>query len=213
VWLAASAALASAGGAVALQNRTRAHIGRTTRWFSPVVVVLAILGGAGATVISTTWAEVLALAALSSACALLVAVDLAEHRLPDAIVLPMYPFLLVLLAAAAAVDGQWSSLGRAAISGVVLFVVYFAMAYAYPAGIGLGDVKLSGVLGMSLGWFGWSHVILGTFAAFAINAIVALVLLVLRKATLKSDVPFGPSMILGVAVGAAWGPVVFPGIG
>ncbi|WP_418606684.1 hypothetical protein [Georgenia sp. SUBG003] len=78
--------------------------------------------------------------------------------------------------------------------------------------MGLGDVKLSGVLGMFLGWCGWSQVLLGTFAAFAINALAALVLLALRRVTLKSDVPFGPSMILGAAVGAAWGPAVFPSL-
>ncbi|MCK6208942.1 A24 family peptidase [Georgenia sp. EYE_87] len=155
----------------------------------------------------------LAFSALASACAVLIVIDLAEHRLPDVIVLRMYPAMLVLLTLAAAVETQWDDLGRAAVAGGVLLTVYFAMAYAYPAGLGLGDVKLSGVLGLFLGWFGWSHLLLGTFAAFAINAIVVVVLLALRKATLKSDVPFGPPMIAGAAVGAAWGPVVFPGIG
>ncbi|GAA4286413.1 A24 family peptidase [Georgenia daeguensis] len=212
VWLGATAAFASAGGAVVLKKSVSGHV-RPSSWSSSlIVVVLAAAGGAGAAIIGTTWAEMLAFSVLSTACAVLIVIDLAEHRLPDVVVLPMYPAVLVLLTLAAAVNGQWSDLGRSVVAGAVLLTVYFAMAYAYPAGLGLGDVKLSGVLGMFLGWFGWPHVVLGTFAAFAINAIVVVVLLVLRKATLKSDVPFGPPMIAGAAVGAAWGPVVFPGV-
>lgn len=212
VWLTATTALASAGGAFALNSSVRTRVRKSSPWFSPLAVGLATLGGAGAAAVGTAWAEVLAFSALASACAVLLVIDLVEHRLPDVVVLPMYPAFLALLTLTAAVDGQWGALGRAALAGFVLLAVYFAMAYAYPAGLGLGDVKLSGVLGTFLGWFGWSHLLLGTFAAFAINGIVVVVLLTLRKATLKSDVPFGPPMIVGAAIGAAWGPVVFPGI-
>ncbi len=66
-----------------------------------------------------------------------------------------------------------------------------------PAGMGYGDVKLSGVIGMALAWLGWPVLLLGAALAFVLSAAVSLVLLVLRRVTLKSTLPFGPFMLLG----------------
>jgi leader peptidase (prepilin peptidase) / N-methyltransferase len=93
----------------------------------------------------------------------------------------MYPVTIGLLTLAAAVGRTWLDLGRAGAARAALFLIYFAIAFAYPAGIGLGDVKLSGILGMFLGW---PHVVLGTVAAFLLNALVALVLLAMGRTTL-----------------------------
>ena len=46
-----------------------------------------------------------------------------------------------------------------------------------PAGLGLGDVKLGLVLGLHLGWLGWSQVLAGAVLGFVLQAVVAVVLL------------------------------------
>ncbi len=166
---------------------------------------LAVLGGAGAAALGTTWAETVAFAVLALACALLVAIDLAEHRLPDAITLPMYPIMLVTLAIAAGTSGEWSRFGRSAAAMVALAAVYFAMAWITPSGLGLGDVKLAGPLGAFLGWFSWEHVLAGTLAAFLLAGLFAIVLLVIHEARRDTAVPFGPWMVAGAATGATWG--------
>lgn len=175
-------------------------------------VSLAAASGIGASLLSTTWVEALAYGFLGIACAVLVVVDLADLRLPDVVVLPMYPVLLFLLAIAAASGGEWARFGRAALAGGILLATYFAIAFVYPPGMGLGDVKLAGPLGLFLGWLGWSEVLLGTVAGFIVNALVSLVLLVLHRVDRNSEVPFGPAMIVGAIVGAAWGPLVFTGV-
>ncbi|MCF4122807.1 A24 family peptidase [Antribacter sp. KLBMP9083] len=171
---------------------------------TPVLVALAAAGGAGAAALAPTWPEAVAFAILALAWALLVAVDLAEHRLPDRIVLPAYPALFVALTLAAALSGDWSRLGRSALAAVALCAVYFVLALISPAGLGLGDVKLAGLVGAFLGWLGWQQVYLGTLAAFAVGGFVAAVLVVTRRAKRDSDVAFGPSMMLGALIGAVW---------
>jgi leader peptidase (prepilin peptidase)/N-methyltransferase len=89
-------------------------------------------------------------------------------------------------------------------TAVALLAFYVILALINPSGLGLGDVKLSGALGALLGWLGWPAVLAGTLAAFALNAVVALVLLASRRVTAKSGIAFGPAMILGAVLGAAY---------
>lgn len=198
-------ALACGAAAAALAPWMRRLAESDSRWpRSAVPVVLAAAAGAGAAVLATGWAELLTFAALAVACALLTAIDLAVFRLPDAIVLPLYPVVLAGLVAAAALSGDWGALGRAIAAGAALLAFYFVLALINPSGLGLGDVKLSGVLGMFLGWLGWSAVLVGTLAAFALNAAVALALLAARRVGAKSGIAFGPAMVVGAAAGAAY---------
>jgi leader peptidase (prepilin peptidase)/N-methyltransferase len=67
--------------------------------------------------------------------------------------------------------------------------------------MGLGDVKLAGVLGIFLGWSGWDALIVGTFAAFVLGGLFGVVQLARRRATRKSGIPFGPWMLLGAWIG------------
>lgn len=191
--------------AAALTRWMRALADSNSRWLrSGVHVVLAAAGGAGAAVLATNWAELVAFGALAVACGLLMAIDLAVFRLPDAIVGPTYPVLFAALTVAAAISGDWGALGRAAAAAAVLLLFYFVLAFINPAGLGLGDVKLSGLLGAFLGWLGWPAVMAGTLAAFAINALVALVLLAARRVGAKSGIAFGPAMVVGSVLGAAY---------
>ena len=145
------------------------------------------------------------LAAIAVALAL---IDLDVHRLPDAIVLPAYPVAIVLLGLASWNPGgasDWSALVRALIGGAALFAFYFVLAVAYPAGMGFGDVKLAGVLGLYLAWIGWGALVIGAFAAFLVGGVFSIGLLVAGKATRKSEIPFGPWMLAGAAIGIGAG--------
>lgn len=168
-------------------------------------VYLAAFLGAGAAALARNELEVVAFAGLALSCALLAAIDLATFRLPDVVTGPTYVFLLITLTAVAAITGEWTRLGRAALGGLALLLLYFVLAFVNPSGLGLGDVKLAGILGAFLGWLGWSHVMSGTLAAFLLSGLVAMVLLLTRRATLKTDFPFGPWMIAGATIGVVWG--------
>lgn len=130
----------------------------------------------------------------------LAAIDLDCHRLPNAIVLPSYPVLAVLLVAPALWQQDYWPLLRAAIGAVALFGGYFALALAYPKGMGFGDVKLAGLIGAMLGWLSYSALLVGAFAAFLLGGLAGIVVIASRRGTGKTPLPFGPFMITAVAV-------------
>lgn len=149
------------------------------------------------------------LLAISVALAL---IDIDTRRLPDAIVKPAYPVSLALLALASANPGgeaDWAALLRAVVGGAAMFVAYLLMVLAYPRGMGWGDVKLAGVMGLYLGWVGWGALLIGWFAAFVLGGVFGLALIVVRRAGRRSSIPFGPWLLLGTLVGIVAGEAVW----
>lgn len=138
------------------------------------------------------------LAAVSIALAI---IDLQVHRLPDRIVLPSYAVGGLLLAAAGVLDGDLVGLARAAAGAGVSVAFYLLLALIKPGAMSLGDIKLAGVLGLYLGAAGWAQLVVGTFAAFLLGGIAALVLLAVRRVGRRDGIPFGPWMLLGAWVG------------
>lgn len=134
---------------------------------------------------------------LTAVAVALAMIDLDVRRLPDPIVLPSYVVGAVLLVLATAADGDWWAAVRAGAAMAGLWAFYFALAFVYPAGMGFGDVKLAGLLGLYLGWLGWSSVLIGAFAGFAFGGLAGIALLVTRRANLKTALPFGPAMLAG----------------
>jgi leader peptidase (prepilin peptidase)/N-methyltransferase len=132
-------------------------------------------------------------------------IDIDVRRLPNAIVLPSYPVAAALLTLAAVVDGSWGDLLRAGLGMVALYAFYFLLALVYPAGMGFGDVKLAGVLGLYLGWLGWAEVVAGGFLGFLFGGVVGGALVLVRRAGRKSMIPFGPFMLAGALVAILWG--------
>ncbi len=152
-----------------------------------------------------TWAllPLLYLAAITIALTL---IDIDVRRLPDVIVLPSYPVLFLLLIPDAVADAEWWPLVRAVIGAVALFGFYDVLALLYPkaGAMGGGDIKLAGVLGMTLAWFGWQELVVGAFAGFLLGGVASAVLL-LAGASLRARIPFGPYMLAGAWLGLAVG--------
>ena len=136
---------------------------------------------------------------------MLTVIDVQHKRLPDRLVLPSYPILAALLAVAAALGGEWSAFGRALLGGAALFLAYFVLAVINPAGLGGGDVKLAGLLGMVLAWFGWAQLVVGGLAGFFLGAVLGGLLMLGGRAGRKTEIPFGPFMIVGAYLGLALG--------
>jgi leader peptidase (prepilin peptidase)/N-methyltransferase len=162
------------------------------------VVLAALLAGAGLLV--GLRPGLLALVWTAGAAVVLAQVDLAVHRLPDRVVFPSVAVVAAAWLADAVVLGTWDALLRAVLAGPAVFGAAVAAALISPGGMGFGDVKLLGLLGLLLGWFGWSVLAVGVVLGFVVGALGTLVLLVLRRAGWRTEVALGPSLLLGAAL-------------
>jgi leader peptidase (prepilin peptidase) / N-methyltransferase len=151
-----------------------------------------------------TSAELPAFLFLAAAGVLLAVVDLQHQLLPNRIVLPSIGIGAVLLAVAALVEPDWPALLRAGLGAVVLFALFLVLALVAPSGMGMGDVKLAGLLGLYLGWVSWGALFLAAAASFVVQAVLALALLATRRIGLKGQLPFGPAMLLGTLLALGW---------
>jgi leader peptidase (prepilin peptidase) / N-methyltransferase len=194
-----------------LVNRAAAHFPwsgpateRTSAVRTPVVeLATALLFVLTALRFELSW-ELPAFLLLAAAGVLLTVIDLQHHLLPDRVVLPSIGIGAVLLLLAALAEQDWDDLLRAGIAAVVLFAVFLVLALISPSGLGMGDVKLAGLVGLYLGWIGWGAVVLGGAGGFVIQALLALLLLAGRRIGLRGELPFGPAMLLGAAVVIGW---------
>lgn len=128
-------------------------------------------------------------------------IDLDTHTLPNRIVIPSYIVGILLLGATAILDHNLVAFVRALIGMTALGLFYFGAALIYPGGMGMGDVKFAGVLGLFLGYLGWDVLLVGAFSAFVLGGLFALTLIISRKASRTSGIPFGPWMLTGAWVG------------
>jgi leader peptidase (prepilin peptidase) / N-methyltransferase len=177
-----------------LRGRCR-HCGSRIHFVYPAVELLTAVLLAGCVLAFGLSAEA---AVAAFFCAVLVAVSAIdiEHRIiPNRIVLPA---TVVVLAANTARDlsPEWIIAGLAA-SGFL-----FAAALAYPAGMGMGDVKLALLMGVALGKTVPVALIVGMLAAM----IPGIVLFARHgKKARKMGIPFGPFLALGSVVALFWG--------
>lgn len=150
--------------------------------------------------------EALVFAGFFWALVVLTVIDLEHHLLPNRVVYPTFAAGWVGLAAAAVVSGQPARLLQAVVGAVLFGGFMFLLAFAYPAGMGGGDVKLSFALGTFLGYAGGvGAVLVGMFASFLLGGAVSVAVVALGKGGRKSRIPFGPFLAAGTVVGVTVG--------
>ncbi len=121
-------------------------------------------------------------------------IDLDVRLIPNVITLPASVAAIV---AALALDIDF--VPEQLIAAVAAFAFFFLAAWLYPRGMGMGDVKLAGMLGLYLG----RAVAPAIFLALVLGVVVGLVVIarVGQKAGRKTAVPFGPFLAIGGIVG------------
>ncbi len=137
--------------------------------------------------------------------AVLSAIDIRQHRLPDRIVLPMYPVLAVLLLTTGLITGRWPLLSCVGGAGLWLAAIGSVWLATSGRAMGLGDVKLAPLLGASLGWVSWDAALTGLVCCWLLGGLCALALLALGRVRRTDAIAFGPFMILGTLAGIALG--------
>lgn len=152
----------------------------------------------------TLW-QIIPLAYLAVVSIPLVRIDWRTHKLPNAWVMPGY------IALAIAWIGQWISTGEYPMIPAIAAAGYFTfmLVLSYGGGMGMGDVKLAGLIGGSAGLISVPAAILSPVLAFISGGLVAVLVLVLTLVRLRlplsqawavtkqTKIPFGPMMLLG----------------
>ncbi|MYS12039.1 prepilin peptidase [Streptomyces sp. SID6041] len=142
--------------------------------------------------------EVLPAALVLTAGLLALAACDAEHLLlPNRLLYPTLALTAACLLAAAVATDQWPSLGAAAACGVGAFAVFFVLHRTRPAWLGFGDVRLAGLLGAGLGWFGPLHLIFAVLSGSAAGLAVGAGLMATGRATRRTRLPFGVFLAAG----------------
>ncbi|MEO6605633.1 MAG: A24 family peptidase [Aeromicrobium sp.] len=139
-------------------------------------------------------------------------IDWRTRLLPSVIVMPTYvaTFLLVGLGALLLEDSEVFT--RALVANIVVYVIFRVLYWLgsryFGGAFGYGDVRLSGVLALALGALSGSAVFVGMYAGFILGAVFGILLSVFRIIDSRSYA-FGPYMVVGAVLGAAWGSAIY----
>ena len=140
----------------------------------------------------------------------LVFIDWRTRLLPYVVVAPTYLATLALVGLGAFLLRDADVFVDALVANIVVYVIFRILHWVARGAFGFGDVRLSGVLAAALGALGGHEVMVGMYAGFLLGAVLGLVLSRLKIVDPKSYA-FGPYMVVGAVIGAAWGPAVYGG--
>jgi leader peptidase (prepilin peptidase)/N-methyltransferase len=131
--------------------------------------------------------------------------DLSWRLVPRHLIYGALALIVPLLVASSAVGHHWSHLVAAAIWGAVAFALFFLVWFFVPRGMGFGDVRLAGVIGLTTGYLGPVHVYLAFLCGFVLGLLFGVVLMAVSSAGRKTRIPFAPALVLGATVAVLWG--------
>jgi leader peptidase (prepilin peptidase) / N-methyltransferase len=188
---------------LALRGRCRHCKGPISARYPVIELLTAVLFAGVALQFAHSPARIPAYLYFAAVGLALAMIDLDVKRLPNALTLPSYLVGAALLAAAVAAGSSdpWSAFLRALAGLAAMYAFFFVLWYATAGrGMGFGDVKLAGVLGLYLGFLSWPVWVVGLFAGFLFGAVVGIGLILGGRAGRKTKVPYGPFMIAGAFV-------------
>jgi len=143
----------------------------------------------------------------------LTATDL-EHRLiPNRIILPA---ILLALIAGILIDWQlrpmawmtWKAVAYGGVTGLLFFGIAYGLAsVVYPGkiGLGMGDVTLATFIGLAVGF---PSAVVAVVLGVLLGGLLSILLLLTRRVTMQTAIPYGPFLIAGGLVALFWGPQI-----
>ncbi len=171
------------------------------------------------------WGVLLLLEVFAALTVVLTMLDVDANRQPNVILLTGWVAIVVVLLVTTAgmvllpepplegaAPGQgirmldaWEPFLRALMSGAAVFLLFFALRLVRPRVVRAGDVRLGGLAGTVLGWFGWPNLVVGVLSALVLAAVLGIALVLARRARRKAGILLGPWILAGAWIGIAAG--------
>lgn len=180
-----------------------AHIAALPGLAVKAALAALVVGAAVGASIGLEW-PLLYLVPLVPVGIVLAVVDWRTRLLPTRVIAPTYVGLVAAVLVIAAATQDWQDLERAGLGWVIAGGLYLVLWVVYPRGMGYGDVRLSGILGIALGQLGWTELVIGIYGGFLLGGVLGGLLSLLARVDRKGY-PFGPFMLLGALVGIVLG--------
>lgn len=139
-------------------------------------------------------------------------IDWHTTLLPTWIIAPTYGLVVACVLLAGLVGEDRDPVVRSAWGWLVMGGFFVLLWLVYPRGLGYGDVRLSGVLGLALGFAGWPELVVGMYGAFLIGGLGGGLLGMLKVVQVKRF-PFGPFMLVAAVTGVVLGPAITGALG
>jgi leader peptidase (prepilin peptidase)/N-methyltransferase len=138
--------------------------------------------------------------------------DLSHRLVPRRLIYGGLVLIVPLLVASAAVDHTWHSLTGAVIAAAVAFGIFFGIWWFIPRGMGFGDVRLAGAIGLTTGYLSLLHAYVAFLSGFVAGMLFGLAMMTVSSAGRKTRIPFAPSLSAGAVVAVFWGAQVAHGL-
>ncbi|UMG92638.1 A24 family peptidase [Nocardioides sp. TF02-7] len=179
-----------------------ADLGRRPRLAAGCALVSGVAGAGLGLALGWVWLLCVVLP-LVPVGTLLGYVDWRTRLLPSVVVLPATALALGYGLARWAATGDSDELVRGVVSLVVVRTIFWVLWFVRQAGMGFGDVRLSALLGLVLGYAGGTAVLVGLYAAFLLFAVPGVVWAAVKRdrSILRRAYPFGPFLLAGAWVG------------
>ena len=140
------------------------------------------------------------------AMAVAVAVTDLTHRLvPRRLIYAGLALIGTALVGVSIHDHSWHQFAIAVIGGAIALGAFFLIWFFVPRGMGFGDVRLAGVIGLTVGYLGLVHVYLAFLSGFILGLLFGLVLMIGMSSGRKTRIPFAPSLVAGATIAILWG--------
>jgi leader peptidase (prepilin peptidase)/N-methyltransferase len=180
---------------------------RTCRTRIPVRYPLLEAGTAACFAgVALVYPRIYVITMLCAFCAVMLAVgaiDLDHKIIPNRITYPAFPVLAATIVVGWAI-GQDLDPIRALIGALAYGGVFLLIAVIAPRGLGMGDVKLTALIGLVMGSLGLRYVGVAAGAAILLGGLGGIVALLAGRGR-KSAIPFGPFLTAGALVAVFWG--------
>ncbi|MGH9275763.1 MAG: prepilin peptidase [Acidimicrobiales bacterium] len=182
------------------------------RWLAVELTTAAVFG-----VFASRFGDdlrILPLLVLGASLVAVSVIDLQLLRIPDRVTFPTLAVALPLVGLVSLRYDDGEAFIAALIGAVAYFVLLFLPHLVYPRGMGFGDVKLALVMGLYLGWLGWSeaHPLGGPFQlvlyGLMLGCMLGVVFGLISAAVTRrhGEFPFGPALALACIVVTYYAP-------